>query len=313
MNSAEVFDNNPVEKFQTIDDLSFVEVPQSTPGAQEVLVIKNNSDESVAQATILDQLKSRLIKENWWLQDRWAKEGLPKEQLTATAGNNQIEIFNFNNIFAPEEIKEIEEALSCYQNLAPDIKFEFPKYILFPKTAEQNPQSHEPYYGKNWSDIKSVLIFPRAANLSPYRVKEISALQGTIIHELGHILQDNNPLSEQWQEKFGWEMVDLKTYQLWSQEKKEAKTTMMQTKFPERCLTKYAEVDDQEDICESIVGYFANSPDLDLEKKEFVKKLFFDGKESVSIIKNQKVVLPRLPEKIEYYQKERRKLFIIKK
>ena len=88
---------------------------------------------------------------------------------------------------------------------------------------------------------------------------------------------------------------------------------MQETQFPERCITEYAQVDYTEDICESIVGYVANAPDLDPEKREFLKSIFTEAEEKISISKNEKIALPKLPEKITYYKKEEPKISIFKK
>jgi hypothetical protein len=299
---------NIQEKMQSIEDVSFEEVPQGTSGAIEIGVYKDDSQEIV-----LEKLKRKLIRENWWLREEWKKEGIPKEQFTISAGDKKVELFNFYKNLEPKEISEIEESLNTYRNLENNINFEFPNYLLFPKTEQRNPQSNEAFYGRNDDSIKSIVIYPRAVSLEPYRVEEVSSLKGTISHELGHILEKKNKIFKEWLQKFGWDSVSLEKFNTWSAEKKESRSMMQETQFPERCITEYAQVDYTEDICESIVGYVANAPDLDPEKREFLKSIFTEAEEKISISKNEKIALPKLPEKITYYKKEEPKISIFKK
>jgi|GEM_PF-1478701 len=295
---------NTQEKMQSIEDISFEEVPQGTSDAIEIGVYKEDSQE-----TVLEKLKQKLTRENWWLQEEWKKEGLPKEQFTISAGNKKVELFNFHENLEPQEIKEIEESLNVYRNLADGVNFEYPNYLLFPKNEQRNPQSNEAFYGKNDSSIKSVIIYPRAVSLEPYRVKEVSSLKGTLSHELGHIVQKNK-IFDEWLQKFGWDTVSLEKFNTWSAEKKEARSLRQETQFPEKCITEYAQIDYTEDICESIVGYIANAPDLDPEKRKFLENIFTEAKEKISISKNEKVAFPKLPEKVKFYKKEEQKLNI---
>lgn len=308
MNPEKTPQMNTQEKMQNIEDISFEEVPQGVSDVVEIGVYKDDSEEIV-----LEKLKQKLVRENWWLQEEWKKEGLPKEQFIISAGNKEIELYNFNKNLEIQEISEIEGALNIYCNLDKSVDFDFPKYILLPKTEQRNPQSNEAFYGRNDDSIKSVIVYPRAISLSPYRVEEVSSLKGTISHELGHILQMKNKVFGEWFKKFGWEKVNLDKFNTWSKEKKEAKSMMQETQFPEKCITEYAQVDYTEDICESIVGYIANAPDLDSEKREFLKNIFTDTKEKVSISKNEKVVLPKLPDNVKYYRKKQQKISFIKK
>ena len=218
--------------------------------------------------------------------------------------DKKIELFNFNKVLETKEIEEIKQALNYYRNLASDINFEFPKYIMLAKTEKQNSQSHEPFYGWNDFNSKAIVVAPRAINLLPYRVEEISSLKGTIIHELGHNIESQNSISSKWKEKFGWESINDEEFKTWPKEKQEARSYGMETKFPQRCITEYAQVNPAEDICESIVGYIANAPDLDLEKKEFIRRFFDNKNKEVSISKNEKVIIPKLSNKIKYYKKE---------
>ena len=83
-----------------------------------------------------------------------------------------------------------------------------------------------------------------------------------------------------------------------------------------KCITKYAQFAPDEDFCESVVGLYANSSKLDSEKKKFLENNIFNKNQNITlseIIKKEKVELPKLPEKIKYYKKEKQKIFIIKK
>jgi len=294
-------------KIQSIEDISFEEVSADTSDSIEIKVYKDDSEEIV-----LKKLKEKLIQENWWLQEEWKNEGFPKEQFTIPIENNKIEIFNFNKILERKEIEEIIESVSYYKNLASNINFEFPKYILLPKREDHNNQSNEPFYGRYESGIKSIILYPRAISLSPYRVEEISSIKGTLTHELGHILINKNDFINEWVKKFEWNYVEDEVFfNLWSEEKRKSKTLRHETKSPQKCITEYAQVDQTEDICESVVGYIANATDLDSEKRKFIDQLFEMKGVNVSLNKNEKVELPKLPENIKFHKKEVSKISII--
>jgi hypothetical protein len=270
------------EKFQTFDSLSFREVFTPAEAVIELPIISDDSEEVIQK-----KLKEKVMREHWWLQDFWQKQGQPKEQFTINSGNSETIFYNFDNELTKDEIIEVKNAFEIFTKLKKEVSFTFPKYILVSNITEINSQSQESFFGKNESEMNAVVLYPRAVSIEPYRIKEVSSLKGTIVHEFGHIILKNNRLGRSndimslWHKRFGWDERDSKTL--------------------ERCITEYAKVDSQEDFCESLVGYHAGSENLDTEKKEFTSMLFdATARQTVSFDKDKKVIIPRLANTITY-------------
>ena len=187
---------------QKIDDLSFEEVSPNTPDSIEIEVYKDDSEE-----VILKKLKEKLVRENWWLQDEFEKEGMPKEQFLIN-GNNEYSIYNFNENLSEEQKSSLVKGISFLENSS-EISSIKGITILIRKTERINSNSKQPFYGNNYSDSKVINIYPRALENKEYRdIPEINGLGATIIHEFSHPIYDKmeQKIKEEWS-NFGWEVT----------------------------------------------------------------------------------------------------------
>src|SRR3990167_7760711 len=86
----------PTEKFQTIDDIRFVEA-KKTQNPDLTVYLQEGDD--------LSQELARLMEEKyWWMAEYWSRKGLPKEQLTIKTGNEEINLYNWDQRFSPRQI-----------------------------------------------------------------------------------------------------------------------------------------------------------------------------------------------------------------
>lgn len=292
-------------KMQSIEDISFEEVSSDTSDSIEIKVYKDDSEEIV-----LKKLKEKLIQENWWLQDEFKNEGIPKEQFIINGNNNEYSIYNFNDNLSEEQHNSLIKGISFLEN-STEISSIKGITILIRKTERINSNSQQPFYGNNYEDSKVINIYPRALKNEGYReIPEISGLEATVVHEFSHPIYTKmeQKLKQEWS-NFGWETAT-------EEEQKNENIWAIKPKESNKCITKYAQFAPDEDFCESIVGLYAQSSKLDSKKKTFLENNIFNKIENiplVKIIKKEKVELPKLPENIKYYKKEQQKISIIKK
>jgi len=292
------------EKMQGIENITFEETSQETDNAVEIGVYKDDSEELVFK-----KLKEKLIQENWWLQDEFKNEGIPKEQFTINGNHNEYSVYNFNENLSVEQQNSLTKGISFLENSTEILSIK-EITILIRKTERINSNSQQPFYGNHYSDSKVINIYPRALKNESYReIPEINGLEATIVHEFSHPIYDKmkQKLIQKWSD-FGWEPTT-------KEEQENENVYIIKPKDSNKCITKYAQFAPDEDFCESVVGLYAQSSKLDSEKKTFLENNIFNKIENMSltkIAKNEKIILPRLPDKIKYYKKEKQKITILK-
>jgi len=292
-------------EMQNIDDISFEEVSPDTSDSIEIKVYKDDSEEIV-----LKKLKEKLIQENWWLQDEFKNEGIPKEQFIINGNNNEYSIYNFNDNLSIEQQNSLIKGISFLEN-SMEISSLKGITILIRKTERINSNSKQPFYGNNYEDSKVINIYPRALKNEGYReIPEISGLEATVVHEFSHPIYSKmeQKLRQEWS-NFGWETAT-------EEEQKNENIWAIKPKESNKCVTKYAQFAPDEDFCESIVGLYAQSSKLDSKKKTFLENNIFNKIENIPLVKitkKEKVELPKLPENIKFHKKEVSKISIVKK
>jgi len=135
----------------------------------------------------------------------------------------------------------------------------------------------------------------------PHRIPNTSGLKGTLLHEYGHVLQQGEFWNE-WRKAFGWvskpeEEIDWKV----------ATPRMHDTNQPERCVSDYARISPDEDICESFAAAVNNPAVLDPERLEFIRERWLKSIQetgsmpvSIEVRAGDDIQLPKAPYVVKY-------------
>ncbi len=109
-------------------------------------------------------------------------------------------------------------------------------------------------------DRRVIRLYPKAFENIEHRVKGVSNLEGTLIHELSHKLASE--FVNEWSKKFGKKL----------KEKKKTPGGSFCEWKGENPVTELAKYDPIEDFCESMVAFFKNPSLLDVKRQKFIKE-----------------------------------------
>lgn len=289
-------------KLQTIEDVQFSLITEEDPDFDNALTIKNHS--GIKKPEDLEtEAKEKIINSNWWLMEEWALKGLPKEQISIKIDDLSIELYNYGKELTPSQIDEAKMILSKFAQVSiPDQKSKV-KYIAISDKDELNENNDEDKRGFAFRDSKMIALYPRAMSPEPHRIPNTSSFAGTLAHEFGHIYaESNDEFTNAWMKKFGWKVLPG-TEEAVSVSKQIKE--MFKTEEPERCITDYAKLSPNEDICESLSAIINNPAVLDKERRDFIMEQWFQKKlaeKEVAIDKKTSgdIKMPRVPDKIKY-------------
>ena len=275
---------------------------------------------------IIEVVKDRKEGQEWFFYEYWRRKGAPKEQLEILANGQKITIYNFN-----EEKLLTDEHLECTQKVFEELASHFPKIVSLihwiliddiPHASAFGDPEKFPFNGSATPEWYSFRMVPRGMDLSPHRVGATSNFEGTFVHELTHLVDSD--FKNEWNGKFQW--ANCKDYPDDYERRpppdgsdqrffnKNTGEMYPQGRFPlqpDQCVTYYARLSAEEDICESMVAYIYD-PDLlkkvSPDKFEILSK--HDPKRprpqvSLQRVSKEDIRLPQVkPETVLYYVKE---------
>jgi len=289
------------------------------------VVFEGQKNEPRSDEEIVQSVQKQHEEKQWYTFEYWRKKGLPAEQLKFTIDGRQITLYNFNSEkpFTDEHLKRIKRVFEEIASRFPKILDEV-RWILIDDVQPPSLLGDEELYPTNGTAMREHRAFrlmPRGMLLTPHRIKATSDFEGTLVHELGHLIQKD--FEEEWRRQFGWAYCfdhedEWEVRQTPSGEHKwfNKKTGEMapQGQFPlqpDQCVTYYARQNLGEDICESLVAYIYD-PDLlkRVSPAKFSILARHDAKGEEPTISAQKVPtaeiqLPEIkPETIYYFIQE---------
>lgn len=225
---------------------------------------------------LVERVRMEEEGQEWFTTPYWRAKGDPTQQIEFTVDGMPVTLYNFNQE-RPLSEDHLDRARSVFEKVG----------TRFPRAVEQarwillndiQPPSafgdndRYPINGEAHRNWRAVQIYPRGAELFPYRIPKASNFEGILTHELTHLIQDD--FMEEWRKKFQWkycwnheEEWEIRptpdgTSQRWFN--KATGEMSPQGEFaqePEQCVTEYARQNMREDICESVVAYLYD-PDL---------------------------------------------------
>jgi len=279
------------------DQLTFEEVidDDNDPNIISITAQTDDPKEIVEQ-----KVQQHLIEHNWWLQSYWKEKGNPKEQFTIETPYGNIDVYNFLEPLEQRHLDELFEVMQVFANIKGENPLQNIDYILFDNEQPANPNTSEDMNGQSWRKCRAIKMFPAGKSFDNHRISGASNYQGTLIHEISH----NFPLSTRdlWKNTFGWS--DLEEPIILPGGNRQ----IFKCDQPDRCISSYAKISPDEDLCESMVSAVKSPEELDIERLEFIKaNILGENENTISISKRDQVELPKLSKPIKYRRKARKK------
>ncbi len=281
--------------------------------------------------------KNRKEKSQWYYAPEWRKKGLPQEQIELTVeGKGQITIYNFNH-----ETQLTDEHLKITEEVLAEMVSRFPETINRLRYILINDKRGDPVWvGEDEADCSAIThihqqtveFYSKGMDIeNPYPNSSAGRFKSVLIHEITHLIQKK--FRKDWDEKFSW--ITLRNSSDWETQSGPNGETIYVHKVtgekvvnkmyfpnePEQCVSKYAETDIGEDICESMVAYL-NSPErlrkISPDKYDILAR--YDAslprpEINAQRVANEEISLPEIkPELVKYYveksQTERLKIVL---
>lgn len=272
------------------------------------------------------RFKNKKRNKTWFTSEYFLKKGSPKEQIEFEVNGHQITVYNFNSDkpFSDKYVEEAKEALAELASKFPQIVGKL-RWILIddnqPPSVYGDPDKY-PFNGQANDDWKTLILYPRAMEFSPHRVAKVSNFTGTMIHELAHLNQSD--FIKEWGEKYRWAYLneddrykdqwewrltpDGRTKRLFNKNTAEMSPWGEMPLESEECVTSYARININEDICESMVAYVCDPRLLERvspAKFDILTRHDARGlKPAVSAIRiaQEEIKMPEVkPETVRYY------------
>jgi hypothetical protein len=282
--------DQPRALFQTVDGVARERVIDPEEADFNIYADADNPED------IKKSIDIALQQRYWWLCKGWQKQGKPKEQFEY--GN--IKIFNFFRPLTEQEKVEIESGLKFVSKIKSEVLHTI-DYVLISGEDGANLQSGKKFLGFSRDEQRMIRLHPETFSQErERRIPEISNLELVVTHEpIHHVINKNKDILKDWYGRFGW-MVNEDPNQFMG-DGVTRKTYV--TKYPERCVTDYAQVDADEDMCESFSALYAGIDRLDSEKAKFLQRNLFEDREHKNTLKTVPVSLPQVS-KLKYFIKK---------
>ena len=274
---------------------------------------------------ILAKVKGDTERREWYMAEEWREKGQPNEQISVQVGGKTIELYNYN------EAAMTDEHLAVLQRMFTQFGSHFPQlldrlnYILIDDKQPESVWSDENRYPLNGLAMKEWRAFkfsPRGVDTAiPHRLQFVSNFEGTGAHEFTHFMEDL--FGSAWHENFKWDwcMDDTERFELieLSPGKKQWHDKTTGEAYPSGIfphedygfVSFYAQLNQSEDICESMVAYLYAPEWLQQvsPKKYDIFRSVDAGLQSPEVVitrvDKDKIKLPEIkPETVAYYIEE---------
>ncbi len=287
------------------------------------VVIGKEENQPKSDKEIIESIKRQHEAREWYTSGYWREKGLPLEQLDITIDNHPITIYNYNGerplteVHVTKAVSSLERVARSFPRILDKIR-----WILVENKQPPSLLGEENIYptnGKAMEEKKAFYFTPRGMELTPHRIEKASNFEGTLVHELGHLIQDE--LEEEWSKEFGWEYCweDEERWEIKQTESGQQRFFNKETGEiaphgqyplqPDQCVTGYARQNMAEDICESLVAYFFDPERLkEISPQKFaILERYNAGRDEIEVLmaKRREVELPEIkPQTITYYVEE---------
>lgn len=262
-------------------------------GAQNAIAVQ--VDDITNKEQIADAAKAMLEQRYWFVNPRWETETL-KEHFGIQLGDHSVEVFAFGEELREEVRKGIMKALERFYNALADKSLWNLESIQIVSREEINPKSGEPYRGMEFPAQRRLELYAAGLRKSAYRGGELpcSELEGTLAHEVTHVVLESS-LAAAWQsEDLGWESDENTMIELPG-----GTQTMHRNVRPQECPTSYASMQPDDDRADSVAAYLFAPDKLSESRRRILDQVFTDKEGTISAsITALNRTLPQLPAEI---------------
>lgn len=255
---------NSKQEYDRIEDIQIEQIPFGDPEYDHALQAYNYGSE-LSLEQIEKQVKDKIVGESWWLLKYWQEKGLPHEQLVVNVENKELQIFNYGALLNEAQIKTIREVITKLAQINNGQILRDNRYILIDNNEKVDGKSGNPRNGVTLGSMKAIQLYPNALKPIEHRVKGVSNLEGTLIHEYGHVLHSVD-FQNKWLKENSWKMVSEEEMKMIDDH-----THLWVNEEPEKLPTDYARFNHKEDICESLVVALKNPSALDPTRLEMLQ------------------------------------------
>lgn len=322
-NSGEVFQPLPFTYTRVFDSEMAQYSYSRIPGIRPV----GARNEPLSDEVIKDRVKERFESQEWFYSEYWRSKGIPSEQIEFQIGEQLITLYNFNEGLqvSDEHIDETLGVLAEFASRFPQVLDNL-RWILIDNIqplSSYGDSINYPLNGEAVVNWKAFKLQPRGMSLEPHRVPSATNFEGTLVHEMTHLI-DSRFEAAGWREKYKWERC-IDSPEDWEPREvpdggKEAFYNKHTGKMaligmyalqPDECVTEYAQQNIDDDVCDSMVAYFF---DRDLLKSRSTTKLSIIASQDEGLLRplvtakrvsNDEIKLPPItPQVVNFYIKE---------
>ncbi|GEM_PF-3759434 len=285
---------------------------------------------SRSQASLEERLREIVMTRCWWLEKEWQEKSVREQFDFFLPSGKTFSVYNYGKELSAQEIESLQRAVDGYAQIRGGRALELAKNIVInnQERTELGKLGGGMQFGRahranmdqkrdlatghvvqldDPTSTSFIEINPQArivpAHVATYGFTPVSHFEGTIIHELGHLLENN--LAREWARRTGWRLSgDPRAYPV-----------------DNPPPTRYGMLGHDEDFAESMVHYLCH-PDFALYlrhngtptqrqawevRRAFLAEYIGDppsARKNIRIPLTRKtgkeIAIPRLPESIYY-------------
>lgn len=285
--TSQAFDNNSLTlpgsginvKYRTVED-----------DARYTLEV----DDPNNQQTVQEKLGKQLLKDFWFLSPEIRDEELKHRFGIRLDDNTEVELFNFNPNFGPEQLAQVASTLALYYHSLKDKSLWKLQSIQVRSKDERNNKSGVPFRGKEFPQQQRFELYPATFDDGKYRqTMECTWAQGATAHEVTHVVLEQT-LEKLWvqnKEALGWELLDDQLLILPG-----GSTTASYNRDYANLPSEYAGYQRDDDRAESVVARLFDPSRLNDPRKAIMDQIFQPTESAPYEIVQKEPVLPELPE-----------------
>lgn len=266
-------------------------VDKSDPSAIAITVDNATNKEQIAHAATF------ALKQRYWFADPQWEHEIMKERFAVEIGGRTVEVFAFGESLQQEVRTGIIQTLEHFYNALNDKSLWNLESIQILPHQTINLKSGGPIRGMESPTQRRLELYPAGIANSAYRNGELlcTDLEGTLTHEITHIVLETT-LAKAWNSKdLGWEIIDDGYFI----ELPGGHRTPYFNKRPRECPTSYGALLPDDDRAESVVAYLFSRETLHESRRSILENIFIDTDAPITAKTHiLPLVLPKLPSTI---------------
>lgn len=285
---APIIDSNILVLPNTEINVKYKKVSEGD--ARYVIELEDPNDQSGLQ----DKLQKQLLKDFWFVDPEICKEELKQRYGIRLDENTEVELYNFQDNFGPEQLIQVASTLALYYHSLKDKSLWKLQSIQVRSKDERNNKSGVSFRGKEFPQQQRFELFPASFEDGKYReIMECTWAQGSTAHEVTHVVLEQ-ALEKLWVQNkaaLGWELLDDQLLILPG-----GSITASYNSDYRNLPSEYAGYQRDDDRAESVVAYLFDSTKLNDPRKVIMDQILQSPEDTPYEIVQKDPVLPQIPE-----------------